>query len=82
MFLRSMITESANLPSHVGKPRTFLNCHMLLSNTVSISLRAKIEQLRGILVDIVRFVLSASGTMLLLPLALSFSVSSASRNSV
>jgi hypothetical protein len=55
---------------------------MLLSNTVSISLRAKIEQLHGILVDIVRFVLSTSGTMLLLPLALLFSVSSASRNIV
>jgi len=45
------------LGSTLSKFRTFLNCHKLFLNTVSISLRAKIEPAHDLHIDIARFVL-------------------------
>lgn len=77
MTLTSSYDRNACIRSHSfhgdirksEKPRTFLNCHKLFPNTVSISLRAKIESARDLHFGFARLVQPVSWNAVLPPLA-------------
>jgi hypothetical protein len=57
-FIEQLLLSTSSLNDWFPEVRTFLNCHKLFLNTVSISLRAKIKSAHDLHIGIARFVLA------------------------